>query len=557
MKPAYFLLFFAILCTSCKRQVFYDEFDPVFKTGDSIKWSVKNLDQKRWSVDRGFTGKNIFWVRANVKLISNAGGRLGLQVDAFGAYEIYWDGVKIGNNGKPGSINKPEIPGTECQYFLLPDSLSQPGLHTIALRTTQFSYPKLQRGIGLKLDTYINLIKRPLVISSVMFIMAGAFFIAFFYYAFLYFNSHKRSYPVMIFSIICLLFFSLLIMEYIKYYIEIPYPQFFIRLEIIGWLTFSISILVPLYFSIQFSLKRKLLLLSALLATLVSIYIYHYGHYDISARYYSFAMWITTMIIVLEAIYRKEKGSFLVLAGMLASTVMNSYLVYDFGIFIFYTFIVFAMLYLHTIKMRKIELAHESSLLLSSRLQLELIKKNIQPHFIKNTLTSLMDWVEDSPKQGAEFIQALATEFDIMNKIAEESLIPIRQEISLCQMHLKVMGFRKEIAYQWEDFGIKDDELIPPAIIHTLLENGITHNSPYQDGTMKFRLTYNEDLHLKEYVFETIGENRELSDERIGGGGFKYIRARLEESYPGRWTFSSSASNQGWISKITLSDTTI
>jgi hypothetical protein len=557
MKPVLFLLCLILLSASCKRQVLYDEFDPVFKTGDRIEWSAKKLDQQGWSQDRGFTGKNVFWVRANMKLLSNTGGPLGLQIDAFGAYEIYWDGVKIGSNGKLVSPNRPEIPGTECQYFLIPDSLSQLGMHKVALRATQFSYPKLQRGIGLKLDTYANLIKRPLVISSLMFIMAGAFFIAFFYYAFLYFNSHKRSYPVLIFSVICLFFFSLLIMEYIKFYIEIPYPQFFIRLEIIGWLTFSISILVPLYFSIQFSLKRKLLLLSALFCALVSIYIYHYGHYDISAMYYSFTMWGATMIIVLEAVYRKEKGSLLVLAVMLASAVMNHYLVYDFGIFMFYTFIVFAMLFLHTIRMREIEREHESSLLLSSRLQLELIKKNIQPHFIKNTLTSLIDWIEDSPKKGTEFIHALANEFDIMNKIAEESLIPIRQEISLCQMHLKVMGFRKEIAYEWEDWGVKEEEMVPPAIIHALLENGITHNAPNHDGSIRFRLSYTEEKGRKEYVFETIGENRELSGERIGGGGFKYIRARLEESYPRRWTFSSMASDLGWISKITISDTTI
>jgi hypothetical protein len=557
MKPLLFYLFLIFLFSSCKQQVLYDEFDPVFKTGDSIAWSAKELNQQGWSGDRGFTGKNIFWARAKVKLLSKTSEPTGLQIDAFGAYEMYWDGVKIGLNGKLGSATSLEIPGTECKYFLIPDSLAKLGTHTVALRATQFSYPRLQRGTGLKLDTYSNLIKRPLMMSSLMFIMAGAFFIAFFYYVFLYFNSHKRSFSVLIFAVICLLFFSLLIMEYIKFYIEIPYPQFFIRLEIIGWLTFSISILVPLYFSIQFGLKRKILLLSALFCVLVSIYIYQYSHYDISAMYYSFSMWGATMIIILEASYRKEKGSYLVLAGMFASAIMNHYLVYDFGIFIFYTFIVFAMLYLHTIRMREVEREHESSLLLSSRLQLELIKKNIQPHFIKNTLTSLIDWVEDSPKKGVEFIHALATEFDIMNKIAEESLIPIRQEISLCQMHLKVMGFRKEIVYEWEDWGIKDEELIPPAVIHTLLENGITHNAPHHDGNIRFRLSYTEEKGKKEYVFETIGENRELSEERMGGGGFKYIRARLEESYAGRWTFNSIASNIGWISKITISDTTI
>jgi hypothetical protein len=139
MKPLLFFLSLIFLFSSCKRQVLYDEFDPVFKTGDSIAWSAKNLDQKAWSVDRGFTGKNIFWARTKVKLFSNTGGPVGLQIDAFGAYDIYWDGVKIGNNGKLGSPTSPEIPGTECQYFLIPDSLTQPGMHTVALRATQFS----------------------------------------------------------------------------------------------------------------------------------------------------------------------------------------------------------------------------------------------------------------------------------------------------------------------------------------------------------------------------------------------------------------------------------
>ncbi|WP_227256300.1 histidine kinase [Pedobacter sp. MR2016-19] len=552
MKRLLPFIILAILFCSCKQQVFFEEHDPVFKTGDNPTWAAKNLDERDWLADRGFTGRQVFWIRAHAKLPSDIPGALGIQVNAFGGYEIYWDGIKIGTNGKPGSPEAQEIPGTETMYYPIPDSLSVPGAHTIAIRSTQFNYPGLQRGMGFKIDTYVNLIRKPLFVSSLMFIMAGAFLVAFIYYLLLYFNSHKRQYPILIFSVLCLLFFSLLILEYLKFYIDIPYPDFFIRLEIIGWLTFSISLLVPLYFCIQFGVKRKYLLLSLLFSVLLFIYFYHYGHYDITAFNYSRVMWTVMLLIAMDAIYRKEKGSLLVMAGIIAGAIINSQLFYDFGIFIFYTFILLSMLYLHTIRMRKIEQEHSDALLLSSRLQLELIKKNIQPHFIKNTLTSLMDWVEESPKKGAEFIQALASEFDIMNSIAEQSLIPIKQEISLCQMHLKIMGFRKEILYIWEDDGIIESETVPPAIIHTLMENGITHNMPDKNGMIGFRLYFTKAADYREYIFETHGYNREEHQGRIGGNGFKYIKARLEESYPGCWTFESKASSQGWVSKIKI-----
>lgn len=210
------------------------------------------------------------------------------------------------------------------------------------------------------------------------------------------------------------------------------------------------------------------------------------------------------------------------------------------------------MLYLHTTQMKMIEEEYQRSLLHSSKLQLELIKKNIQPHFIKNTLTSLIDWVEESPKEGATFIQALADEFDIINDIAEQVLIPIRQEIELCKKHISVMQFRKEINYRWEESGIDENQLVPPAIFHTILENGITHSSPLEDGSMRFKLSFTDHATIKQYDFETFGKNRIKLKERAGGNGFVYLKARLTESYGQNWEFTSHESENGWLTIIKI-----
>ncbi|MFC6195959.1 histidine kinase [Dyadobacter subterraneus] len=552
MQRLYFLLALIPFFVSCKSDVVYEEYPVVYQNGDSILWANKNYDDSDWATEQSSGKEQIFWVRTHIKIAKNPPAMAGLEVHGFGAFQLYWDGVFIGKNGNIRNKNKPEIPGTETTCYSLPDSLTAAGMHIVALRASQSYLTTEQRGFFVKMDLYKTLLTRPLIITSLMNLMSGAFLIASLYYFFLYFNSSKPQQTTLIFAVICLLFFALLILEYIKFYFDIPYTAFFVRLEGIGILTMIIAVLVPLYFTIQFNFKWKKVLTGILIASLLSIYFLNYRHYDSNAQSYSICMWVASTIVVFNAIWQKEKGAILVLAGLLCSIVVNNYLVYDFGLFISFTIIVLCMLYLHSIRSRVIEDEYHSSLLLSSRLQLELVKKNIQPHFLKNTLTSLIDWVEESPKQGAEFIHALAAEFDIMNTISEEVLIPVRQEIELCKVHLTVMQFRKEINYHWEEYGIDEAEFIPPALIHTLLENGITHSIPINDEGIRFCLRFLNTETYRQYTFETIAENRAPFRHNKGGTGFRYIQARLTESYEDKWQFSSEASPSGWLSTIKL-----
>ncbi|WP_161973382.1 histidine kinase [Arcticibacter tournemirensis] len=476
---------------------------------------------------------------------------LGLQVHSFGAFLVYWDGVKVGQNGVPAKAGRPEVPGTETSYYQIPDKLAGTGKHVVIVSGTQSYLRETGRIVMAKPDSYLKLLRKPLIELSLVNLMAGAFLIATIYYLFLYANSEYKQRTTLLFAVICFLFFALLVMEYLKFYIDIPYTQFYTRLAIVGWLTFANALLIPLYFTIHFNLPHKLLVMGVLFAALLSIYIINYEHYDLTAHLHSLTLWIASVLILLYVLVKKRPGSLLVLTGFIISMVINQYMFYDFGLYISFTIILLCILYLQTLGARQLEVAHRASLLLSSRLQLELIKKNIQPHFLRNTLTSLIDWIEESPAQGVQFIQALSHEFDVMNEIAEHALIPIRQEIDLCRHHLDVMQFRKEIRYIWKDSEIQDGELIPPAIIHTLLENGITHSIPSGENKIEFALSFSRSATAKQYIFEVFAENR-LKSERRGGNGFRYIEARLKESYGDGWSFSSEPFAGGWRSIIRI-----
>ncbi len=548
------LFFLLIVFSSCENRIEFDESDPVFNTGDSLVWKQQSYIDSGWRKERGNTGDKIFWMRFKpvIKSLTTPNRRIGVEVFSFGGFDVYWDGVFIGSNGKPALDGEMEIPGTHGSIFLLPDTLSAQGEHLLALRATQVYRSGEQRGGGYKIDEYDALLKWPLIISSLMNLMAGGFLVVAVYYFFLFGKSAVKNKATLVFALTCLLCFALLIAEYCKFYIDIPYTYFYFRLEIIGFLTIATAILIPLYFCIQFNFKAKRVLMYVLCVALTVVYFYNLKSYDFSAKLFSGCMWIASVFVVINGILRKEKGALIVLFALLLSLALNFFVVYDFGIFFCFFTIVISMLYLHAIRAREDELAHQSALLQSSRLKLELLKKNIQPHFIKNTLTSLIDWVEESPKQGIVFIQALSAEFDIMNEISDQTLIPIAKEIGLCKAHLAIMGFRKEISYHWEEKNINPQDEIPPAIIHTLLENGITHSLPLEDGSINFSLSFESNNQFKMYTFLSNAKNRNKSSTTKKSTGFAYIVARLTESYGDCWKFDSREVAEGWCSQIKI-----
>ena len=192
------------------------------------------------------------------------------------------------------------------------------------------------------------------------------------------------------------------------------------------------------------------------------------------------------------------------------------------------------------------------ALLRSSTLENQLLKRSLQPHFLFNSLMSLQEWIETRPSCAAQFVQALAEEFRTICKMSGQQLIPIDEEIAVCKAHLEIMGFRKHASFQLLTEGITGDEQIPPAIFHTLIENGITHGYPERkEGYFKLE---KKNLKSGAIVYELFndGTNSIQSDYGSNGTGLKYVKSRLEESYPGKWTLNSRPVENGWLVSIAL-----
>jgi len=563
MKNYLYLFLSFILFSSCEQAkeplVFYKQ---KVKLGDNPEWGKLNFDDSEWEEDVDITGKGVFWLRINFEIENPDDLQVdqGIMVGGTGSYQIWLDEVYLGQNGELQTEDKDEIHGLYHAFFDIPDSLLTKGKHVAAFRMTKQS-DNVSQHLFFLIDDYFDLVRSPLQFSKYMFLFAGTFLITAIYFLFVFFSRPQEISPL-IFSIICILFCGLLAMEYLKLFYLYLYPFQRTRLIIIGWFHISLAISVPLFFIIQFNFPYKKIIMGCLITLITAIGLLYHASFDWVAFTYNQIMWLFSFFITGFAVYQRKKGANIVFAGVTLGLFFvhilpyfyqdSSLVVSDFDVsqFIAFVVIVLTMLYIMTVNQREERLAYEASLVLSERLKNELLKKNIKPHFIMNTLTSLIDWVEESPKEGVKFITALAGEFETLNEIADYKLVPIGQEIKLCKNHLKVMSYRKEITYNWEEKNIDANEIIPPAIIHTAVENGVTHSLPNEDGAITFRLIYEKSEKSKKYILQTIARNRkENAVENSGkkdGTGLKYIKARLQESYPDKWAVKSQAIDAGW-----------
>lgn len=532
-------------------------FDRCLYFGDSLHWAQADYQDKHWH-KRLFQDTNaVFWIREKIELtpqIKKQQQTIGLVLEFLASYELFWDGQLIGVNGKIGLDKTSEIEGQYFQVFPIPDSLSGEGVHVIALRSSNFHLPDKIRHFSVRAGVMTKQIKSPLIFTAFIHILAGVFLIISIYYLVIYFG-RLRELSTLFFGLLCLVFLALILIEYMKFYYWYPYSFHYTRLAIVEYLTMIFALLLLLFILFKFEVPGKMAIIlpffGFIFLTKINV-LYPYGGHDSRLQLMSLIAFYTAFTIALWAYFEKKDAAAVLLLGITPCLFIFFY--YDLILFLGFSNLVLFNLYALSKQQNFLRQQQQEALLRSLRLEAELLKKNLQPHYLMNTLTSLIEWIEKDPTAGANFVDALATEFKILNRISGQDHIPIQQEVALCQSHLRIMSFRKGRTYTLHTEGLVETQTIPPAIIHTLIENGITHyKGPLQE--LLFELSFSTTESYVEYrlVAPLPDSSSSHSTQKLKDGtGFKYIKARLEETYPGGWSFKSMPETGAWVSVVQI-----
>ena len=522
----------------------------VWSAGDRPEWARPDFDDSGWRPATLLTlpsHTGVYWLRFRVR--NTAGGIPGgVYIQASMAYELFWDGTLVGRAGVPGTDRLSEKTGPLDNLFPLPDAVRGPGEPVVAMRVSNYwnKFPSdtmpirfvvleppayqafnLRANVGPTLA--IGALLMLAVTALVMWVVAA------------------RRWVLFLFAAMCVSaawMQATLVMRFVFGY---PYEWHYWVWITMGHAASAFGVLLVALLALQFALPRWTLILP--FVPLVAL--------GLSGPNTSLPVYLgLALLFALAAALLRRRGAGYVVAGLALTVLMwardpwhllsNSFSQYIVSTIIGLTIAVALDLRAERRKARDAQLA-------AARLEVEVLKRNIQPHFLLNTLATIMEVIERDPKAAVALIQALADEFRILARVSGEKLITLGQELALCRAHLDVMSRRKGVQCALRVSGIDEDSPVPPALFHTLIENGLTHLLP-REGRLDFELRAETNAGGVRYVFMAHGERqrRNGAEMQREGTGLRYVKARLEESFTGQWILTSAPVPGGWETVIEI-----
>ncbi|MFZ6801411.1 sensor histidine kinase [Undibacterium sp. Di24W] len=163
---------------------------------------------------------------------------------------------------------------------------------------------------------------------------------------------------------------------------------------------------------------------------------------------------------------------------------------------------------------------------------LQLLKAQIEPHFLFNTLGLVQHLAEPTAPQAAALTADLIQFLRATLESLRADTISLQDDCKTCEAYLKIMQKRlpRRLSYEIDCPPELQRFRLPSALLLTLVENAIKHGiEPAIDGG-HIRIAANR---VNEHVIITVSDTGVGFGEQIGHGlGLDHIRNRLSLTYP-------------------------
>ncbi len=179
--------------------------------------------------------------------------------------------------------------------------------------------------------------------------------------------------------------------------------------------------------------------------------------------------------------------------------------------------------------------------------QLDSLRNQVNPHFLFNSLNTLVAIIPENPDTAVDFVQKLSSVYRYLLSVKERELVPLATELDFIQSYLFLLKVRFE-----ENLQVKilipqeaQERLLPPISLQLLIENAIKHNVISREKPLHITLTATQ---------ETLTVHNNLQPkqqwEESTGVGLENIKARY--SILSELTIQVSKTGEGFSVSLPL-----
>ncbi|GAB3490401.1 histidine kinase [Spirosoma knui] len=186
--------------------------------------------------------------------------------------------------------------------------------------------------------------------------------------------------------------------------------------------------------------------------------------------------------------------------------------------------------------------------------ELQLLKSQIHPHFLFNTLNNLYAFTLRKSDQSPAVVLKLSELLSYMLYDCNAPEVSLEKEITFMQNYigLEQLRYGDRLDMSVTISGDYQDKLIAPLLLVPFLENAFKHGTSEQleQAWMHLDLSVQDDR-LK---FKLINSREVTShdDTYVGGIGLQNVKKRLELLYPNRYNLRIKAEDETFMVTLTL-----
>ncbi len=196
-------------------------------------------------------------------------------------------------------------------------------------------------------------------------------------------------------------------------------------------------------------------------------------------------------------------------------------------------------IYYYTQEIKQVEKQKAELALQLTNTKLSLLKSNLHPHFIFNTLNSISALI-DTDKQQAQ--NTLADLGDILRDLLDQkdkTLITLKEELKILKKYLSIIKVRFSDHFQFkENITANSKALVPNMLLQPLIENAVKHGYSLNYTNLDILLEIEEtNNYLNIFIYNNGTHLKSDFSLRKSGYGIKNTIERLKTIYKNDFEF--------------------
>lgn len=186
----------------------------------------------------------------------------------------------------------------------------------------------------------------------------------------------------------------------------------------------------------------------------------------------------------------------------------------------------------------------ESELLIreNKQAELQLLKAQIHPHFLFNTLNNIYSFTLTGSPQAEGLVNKLSGMIEYITTEGEKTLVPLEKEIQFINDYigLEKVRYGDRLNLQVEINGAYQNKMIAPLLMIPFVENCFKHGASVMRGNQWIKLVIN--IHNNQLDFNVSNSKPLVNDasKNKKGIGLANVQKRLELLYPGKHLLKTS-----------------